>query len=490
MPHEIELSKIDPDALRVVQRLVRANHEAYLVGGCVRDLLLGRQPKDFDVATDATPPELRRLFRNCRIIGRRFRLAHIFFGQKIIETSTFRDSPREDDEARPAADTSGPGELAPGDGEPMSDTEAAARMDAASTDAPGADGALSSPTPPRTSADLYIRRDNVFGTAEQDARRRDFTINGLFFDVEKRAVIDHVGGLPDIEARIVRTIGDPDVRFREDPVRILRAVKFAARCDLTIEPETRRRMVEHAGDIRKCAQARVTEELFRLLRAGAARRSMELLVELDLLGVLLPELDAWLRGSPPDAPAVSDLWGLLRGLDEAVAASRAQPSNALLLALLVLPRLRERLASAGGADFQRLADELTEPLFGPLRVSRRESDATRQILTLLRQLLPATGRLPRALRVHSRELRADAELALRALHAAGLLPAEALGLLAAEEGVSVSPREAPADGPRVPGRLHPIPALPSDLRAPFIPPFAGTGRFGPALHGPFATGQD
>src|SRR6185436_10288318 len=197
---QIDPTGIDPDAAKVIQRLRRYDHAAYLVGGCVRDLLLGRKPKDFDVVTSATPNDIRRLFKNCRIIGRRFRLAHIFFGPKIIETSTFRANPREMEE-----EESGSG-------------------------------------PEPESGDLLIRRDNVFGTPEEDARRRDFTINGLFYDIETAEVIDHVAGMVDLEARLVRTIGDPDIRLREDPVRILRAIKFAARCNLTIEPETYRRM--------------------------------------------------------------------------------------------------------------------------------------------------------------------------------------------------------------------------------------------------------
>src|SRR6185369_8452968 len=252
---QIAPDQIDPDAAKVVQRLRRYDHAAYLVGGCVRDLILGRKPKDFDVVTSATPQEIKRLFRNCRIIGRRFRLAHVFFGPKIIETSTFRANPRELEEDDPEAN---------------SEAE---------------------------SGDLLIRRDNVFGTPEEDARRRDFTINGLFYDLETGNVIDHVNGLVDLEARVVRTIGDPDIRFREDPIRILRAVKFAARCDLTIEPETYRRMMEHRLEIAKCAQARVSEEFYRLLRAGAAKRSMELLIETELLELLAPEL---LRGLKAD----------------------------------------------------------------------------------------------------------------------------------------------------------------------------------------------
>lgn len=231
---------IDPDAEKVVRRLTRGGYQAYLVGGCVRDLLLGRQPKDFDVSTSATPREIKALFRNCRIIGRRFRLAHIFFGQKIIETSTFRANPRQD----------------------------------ASAD----------------DAELLIRRDNVFGTDTEDARRRDFTINGLFYDVEKEAVIDHVHGLADLDAGLVRTIGDPDVRFREDPVRMLRAIKFAARLDFTIEPATYAALLRHREEIRKCAAPRVIEEVYRLMRGGAARRSMELLAETGLLEILSTHL--------------------------------------------------------------------------------------------------------------------------------------------------------------------------------------------------------
>src|SRR5262245_29808984 len=258
----IPADQIDPDARKVIRRLVRYNHQAYLVGGCVRDLLLERSPKDFDIATSATPNEVKALFRNCRIIGRRFRLAHVFFGPKIIETSTFRANPREDEDG----------------------------------DAP----------------DLLIRRDNVFGTAEEDARRRDFTINGLFYDVEKEQVIDHVAGLPDLVARRVRTIGDPDIRFREDPVRILRAIKFAARLDLAIEMGTFRAMLAHRGEISKCAPPRILEEIYRLARGGAARRSFELLLSTGVLEVLIPELEERIR---PRRPAVDEA---------ALAAARAE----------------------------------------------------------------------------------------------------------------------------------------------------------------------
>ena len=267
---------IDPDADKVVRRLARHGFQAYLVGGCVRDLLLQRTPKDFDVATSATPKEIRQLFRNCRIIGRRFRLAHIFFGPKIIETSTFRANPREGDDASDADE-------------------------------------------------LLIRRDNVFGTDTEDARRRDFTINGLFYDVEAERVIDHVGGMADLERRVVRTIGDPDIRFREDPVRMLRAVKFAARLDFEIEPVTLAALIRHRGEIAKCAQPRVLEELYRLLRGGAAHRSMALLIETGVASNLSPQLASLLGrppggrlGPPPEAARPPVAMEIPTAVDEAV----------------------------------------------------------------------------------------------------------------------------------------------------------------------------
>jgi len=348
---QIAPEQIDPDAAKVVDRLRRFDHTAYLVGGCVRDLLLGRKPKDFDVVTSATPPEIKRLFRNCRIIGRRFRLAHIFFGPKIIETSTFRANPRELEEE---------------EGED-NETE---------------------------SGDLLIRRDNVFGTPEQDARRRDFTINGLFYDRETGKVIDYVSGMADLEARVVRTIGDPDIRFREDPVRILRAVKFAARCELSIEPETYRRMMEHRQEIAKCAQARVSEEFYRLMRAGAAKRSMELLVETELLDLLAPEIARGLKGPSPDEETTlrrARLWAYLGALDRSTDRRPVPPTNALLLAVMMLPPLRDALDpdSNGVRDVGHLVARSIAPALERLRPSRRDSEQARQILLAVRYILPS-----------------------------------------------------------------------------------------------------
>ncbi len=419
---QIAPDQIDPDAAKVVQRLRRYDHAAYLVGGCVRDLLLGRKPKDFDVVTSATPQEIKRLFRNCRIIGRRFRLAHVFFGPKIIETSTFRANPREVEEE-----------------EAENGTEA-------------------------ESGDLLIRRDNVFGTPEEDARRRDFTINGLFYDLETGNVIDHVNGLVDLEARVVRTIGDPDIRFREDPIRILRAVKFAARCDLTIEPETYRRMMDHRGDIAKCAQARVSEEFYRLLRAGAAKRSMEILLEAELLELLAPELSRALRDDPNATAEESDpakletiqrrrarLWAYLAALDRSTARRTVPPTNSLLLAVLMLPPLRDALDpdSTGVGDIGQLVSQSIQPVLERLRASRRDGELARQILLAIRYILPSKNPRRKRPRLAGREFFDEALRLCEIVSEAESLDATLAGqpiIVEGSEGVEGVAADGAADG--------------------------------------------
>ena len=218
-------ARIDGDVTRLVTRLVRAGHEAYLVGGCVRDLLLGKTPKDFDVATSARPEDVRAVFRNSRIIGRRFRLVHVLFAnRKVIEVATFRRNPQ--------------------------------------------GGAVDA-----RDEDILIRSDNAFGTIEEDAVRRDFTINALFYDVEHGTILDFCGGMPDIERRAVRTIGEPVTRFLEDPVRLLRAVKFAAKLDLGIDPDVVDAMLITRDQLKLAARPRLFEEILRLMRGGASRRS-------------------------------------------------------------------------------------------------------------------------------------------------------------------------------------------------------------------------
>jgi poly(A) polymerase len=296
LDQKIPRADLDPDAVKILQRLTRFRHTAFLVGGCVRDLLLGLKPKDFDIGTSATPRQIKRLFRNSRIIGRRFRLAHVYFhGGKIIEVATFRALDRDDDASE--------------DSENDSDN------------------------------DLMIRDDNQFGSPTDDALRRDFTINQLFYDLEKGHVVDHCGGLEDLKKRLVRTIGDPVVRFREDPIRILRAIKFAARLDLSIEAKTLAALRKTKSDIPRAAPPRVLEEINRFCQGGKSHRSFELLFEYGVMEVILPEITK-LYGS--DDRCRTLLLELLTELDVQTARGNV-PQTGEILALLLLPGMRRKI---------------------------------------------------------------------------------------------------------------------------------------------------
>jgi poly(A) polymerase len=285
--HRISRRQISPNALRTLYRLRDNGFVAYLVGGCVRDLLLGRTPKDFDIATDAVPGQLKRLFRNCRLVGRRFRLAHLHFQDEIIEVSTFRSAA------------------------PVEEVEAAGETD-------------ESRRPPRhlKDEDGMVLRDNVFGTPEEDALRRDFTINALAYNIADFSVIDHSTGLADLEQRLIRPIGDPYVRFTEDPVRMLRAVRFAASHGFVIEPATWDVLCELSATITRASPARLYEEVLKLFLLGSAGPVFPLLEASCLGPALFPgfasgdennrrsavqaNLDALDRlgrdGAPPSAP--------------------------------------------------------------------------------------------------------------------------------------------------------------------------------------------
>jgi len=349
----IVAERIDPDAVKVLKRLTRHGHTAYLVGGGVRDLLLGRAPKDFDIATSARPSEVRRLFRNCRVIGRRFRLAHILFaGGKIIEVATFRRDPRETQ-----------GEVEEVEGE-VEEIDARPSMSALRGD----------------DADLLIRHDNTFGDPHEDAIRRDFTINGLFYDLERDEVIDYVGGVSDLRTGVVRTIGEPDVRFREDPVRILRAIKFGARLDLGIAPEVYDAMVDLREELSRCAPPRVLEEVLRLLRGGAAQRSVGLMWDVGVLGVVLPELAAHIEDQARGADL---MWGRLAAIDEAKSDGRVLSDTVLMAALLYGP-LEEIVV--GSQDPQGAFEEFFQEINPRLSVPRRMRDRIRMIFAAQRRL--------------------------------------------------------------------------------------------------------
>lgn len=250
---------IDPEALKVIRRLRRHGFDAYLVGGCVRDLLLGFLPKDFDVITSARPRQVRRLFSNSRVIGRRFRLVHVIFTDKVIEVSTFRADPEIADGALPDASA------VPADG-----------------------GSL-----PRRDR---FEQNNIFGTPAQDARRRDFTINSLFYDPERQEIIDHVGGLQALYEGVLSTNRDPHESFKDDPARIIRAIRFASRLGFQIAPATLEAMCEHRELLAQCSQRRLLEEIFKILASGSAEAFMALVAETGVVDVFLPEVAAYLRG--------------------------------------------------------------------------------------------------------------------------------------------------------------------------------------------------
>lgn len=287
--HSISRRSIPENVLKVLYRLHRSGYRAYLCGGSVRDLLMGRTPKDFDVVTDAHPGDVRRLFRNSRIIGRRFRLVHIIFQDQVVEVATFR---REPDRAVPA---------------PLADTDV------------------------ETEEDFLITDDNTFGSPLQDAKRRDFTINAMFYNIADFSVIDYVGGLEDIAEGRVRVIGDPDLRFREDPVRMMRAIEFASRLGFEIEAATYEGILRHRNEILKASAPRVSEEILELLRRGWSRGAIRLMVDTGLIEPLLPEIYNAIKGDR--APY---FWKMLEVLDRTVQAGR-KISDAVLLSVLVLP---------------------------------------------------------------------------------------------------------------------------------------------------------
>uniref|UniRef100_UPI0013D097F3 polynucleotide adenylyltransferase PcnB n=1 Tax=Myxococcus vastator TaxID=2709664 RepID=UPI0013D097F3 len=358
-PAEIDPDELDPDALKVVLRLHQHGHQAYMVGGCVRDLLLGRKPKDFDIATSATPNEVRGIFRNCRLIGRRFRLAHVYFkGGKIIEVSTFRANPTELEPAATGGEEDGDGE------------------------------------------DLLITHDNVFGTAQQDARRRDFTINGLFYDVAEGRVIDYVRGRRDLDERFIRTIGDPEVRMREDPVRILRAVRFAAKLDLDIESRTYAAMEGAVEDLPRCAPARLLEETFRLIRGGVSAPALKLLDALDALKILLPPVNAYLKLHGKEGEKT--FYAFAESLDRRVAAGEAL-DDAILLAMLLIPISRStgpEESQEGRPSVSQVVEDLLAGFVQSARLPRRIAERCRMLLLAQRTLSGERRRRSAAFKRH------------------------------------------------------------------------------------------
>lgn len=261
--HPVSRQFISNNALKVLYRLNKGGYEAYLVGGGVRDILLGLTPKDFDIVTNATPEQIKGLFRNCRLIGRRFRLAHIVFGRDIIEVATFRGH---------HDDTSG------------KNTKISKQSDQG-----------------------MLLRDNIYGSIEEDAERRDFTINALYYSTQDFKVYDFAGGVHDIEQRKIRLIGDPETRYREDPVRMLRAIRFATKLDMTISPETEAPIKPLASLLSNIPAARMFEEFLKLFVSGKAQANFNLLREYDLFEHFFPAVERALCANDNFSLEESDL---------------------------------------------------------------------------------------------------------------------------------------------------------------------------------------
>jgi poly(A) polymerase len=332
--HSLSRKWISPNALRVLYRLKEKGYHAYLVGGGVRDLLLGREPKDFDIATDARPNEVKKVFRNCRLIGRRFRLAHIHFHNEIIEVSTFRALASEEPEIE-----AGPGTAEQHPPIPVIQPQA----ESAAPDAQAPQPA-EKPRPPRLlkTEDGMILRDNIFGTPEEDALRRDFTVNALFYNIVDFSVIDYVGGMQDLRRGLIRIIGDPVVRFTEDPVRMVRAVRFAAMLGFEIEENTYRAMLELKDRVALASPSRMYEEVLKLFLLGEGEKTYQLLRRTGLFGVLFPRLNEWVDTEFDGFPHTW-IGKALEWVDACVQAGRQVPPH-ILFALMFGQYIEEKAA--------------------------------------------------------------------------------------------------------------------------------------------------
>lgn len=367
--HGISRANISPNTLKVLYRLHKHGYEAYLVGGGVRDLLLGREPKDFDVATDARPEEVRALFRNCRLIGRRFRLAHVHFGPEIVEVATFRGS-----------DDDGSGE--------------------------------------RRVEDGRLVRDNVYGTLDEDAARRDFTVNALYYGIDDFSVLDFAGGYEDIHAGVIRLIGEPERRYREDPVRLLRAVRFAAKLGFRIEPRTEAPMRELGPLLADIAPARLFEEVLKLFLGGHGAQSFELLRHYDLFQYLFPDTDDALAQEHEGFPATL-LVHALAGTDSRVSAGRPVTPAFLYAALLWEPMRQywETLQAEGLPERQALEEAADWVIARQVRhtaLPKRFSQPMREIWQLQPRFHHRTGGRAMRLLAHPRFRAAYDFLLLRA----------------------------------------------------------------------------
>jgi poly(A) polymerase len=466
--HSISRAAISPNALKVLYRLKEAGYQGFLVGGAVRDLLLGLRPKDFDVATNALPEEVRRLFRNCRLIGRRFRLAHVFFGNEIIEVATFRAAAapeREDAEDSDADADAGAGAEGDAGAGPEGDPDAASEGAADS----GTYQSVAEFSPPSDSEhrafDLRgrILRDNIYGTIEEDVWRRDFAANGLYYSIEDFSIWDFVDGVSDIKARRLKLIGDPETRYREDPVRMLRAVRFAAKLDFSIEPNTEQPIKRLAYMLDGVPAARLFDEVLKLFLSGFGLKAYRLLQQYGLFEHLFPQ-SAAAFALPPYAYAAEMLERGLANTDERIAADKPVTPTFLFAVLLwsaVLRELNERQAGPTPdlALLMQACDTVLRAQQSRVAIPRRFAIPMRELLMLQPRFNRRSGVKALSILQHPRFRAAYDFLLLRAQ--VGVADPELakwwtdIQVLPQEERVALvqaRPAEAQAEGAPAPGR--------------------------------------
>jgi poly(A) polymerase len=372
--HCISRKDISPNALRVLYRLREAGYQAYIVGGAVRDLLIGGQPKDFDVATNATPEQVRVNFRNCRLIGRRFRLAHIMYGSEIIEVATFR---------------------AAGEDDTQGDR--------------------------KTHEEGHLLRDNIYGTLEEDAVRRDFTVNALYYTVEDFSVRDFVGGYQDVQDRVLKLIGDPETRYREDPVRMLRAIRLSAKLGFSIHPSAAEPIPLMASLLSSSSSARLFDEILKIFLAGSAEKSLLQLEQYQLLDVLFADTAKALQTNRSGALRAM-LLQAMRNTDQRIAEDKSVAPG-FLFACLLWPAYCRELAvlQNSGCELsvaqQRASDRVTLRQIERIAIPRRFSMPMHEIWQLQTRFQQRTRKRVFKLLAHPRFRAAFDFLELRAFGA-------------------------------------------------------------------------
>ena len=368
--HNISRAQISENALKVLYKLQKEGFDAYLVGGCVRDLLLGREPKDFDVVTNADPEQIRKVFRNCRLIGRRFRLAHVHFGREVIEVATFR-----------------------GVGEEQNDKQV-------------------------LNKEGRLLRDNVYGTIEEDVWRRDFTVNALYYNIKDFSVVDFVGGMADHKASTLKLIGDPETRFREDPVRMLRAVRFAVKLGFKLHPDCEKSMHQAAELLSSIPSARLYDETLKLFLSGYALQTFEMLRHYGLFQVLFPATENCLSMEENGFPRLL-LIKALENSDNRIAEGKTVTAYFLFAAFLWEPvqmRAREKMAR-GMIEYMAYQDAANEVISSQIKstaLPRHITLAMREVWSLQPKFNARIGSKPSRLLTHPRFRAAYDFLLLRA----------------------------------------------------------------------------